>query len=163
MSVDVLNPRANDAGVAKQSGTTSTKTKTVYSEEEREEFRQIIDRKILKTEKLIAFLTGSTENFNGTNDTGPEYKGPIEEGKSTYDKEQNMRDRVRQEKFLEDLKEARARTYSPFFGRCRETGKLIPKDRLKAVPHATLCADAKEKVNGNGKLRPYHQLSSKRF
>ena len=87
------------------------------------------------------------ENFinnqnNGTDDTSPTFKA-FEEGAETLSKEQNAILASRQEKFLRDLKHALIRIENKTYGVCRVTGKLIPKERLQAVPHATLSIEAK--------------------
>ncbi len=79
---------------------------------------------------------------NGTDDTSPTFKA-FEEGAETLSKEQNAILAGRQEKFVRDLKNALIRIQNKTYGICRVTGKLIPKDRLMAVPHATLSIEAK--------------------
>ena len=79
---------------------------------------------------------------NGTDDTSPTFKA-FEEGAETLSKEQNAILAGRQEKFVRDLKNALVRIQNKTYGICRVTGKLIGKDRLRAVPHATLSIEAK--------------------
>ena len=78
-----------------------------------------------------------------TEDTSPTFK-PFEEGSETMSKEANAQLAARQEKFIRDLRNALVRIENKTYGVCRETGKLIPKERLRAVPHATLSIEAKQ-------------------
>ena len=89
---------------------------------------------------LKASLTGSDEN--STDDTSPTYK-VLEEGANTLSKEETTRLAQRQLKFINNLKAALVRIENKTYGICRETGKLIPAERLRAVPHATLSIEAK--------------------
>lgn len=117
-----------------------------YNDTDLQEFKEIILKKIEKAEKDLALLR---ENFinnqnNGTDDTSPTFKA-FEEGAEILSKEQNAVLAGRQEKFIRDLKHALIRIENKTYGICRETGKLIDKERLKAVPHATLSIEAKNK------------------
>ncbi|QNR25927.1 TraR/DksA family transcriptional regulator [Croceimicrobium hydrocarbonivorans] len=117
-----------------------------YSDEELDEFRQIILAKIEKAEADLAVLK---ENFandrnNGTDDTSPTFKA-FEEGSDTMSKEANSQLAARQEKFIRDLHNAINRIENKTYGICRVTGKLISKDRLRLVPHATLSIEAKNR------------------
>jgi DnaK suppressor protein len=117
-----------------------------YSDEELDEFREIIAEKIHKAEQDLAVLK---ENFandrnNGTDDTSPTFKA-FEEGSDTMSKEANSQLASRQEKFLRDLHNAMNRIENKTYGLCRVTGKLINKERLRLVPHATLSIEAKNK------------------
>lgn len=117
-----------------------------YSDEELEEFRAIIEAKI---ENAEAYLSTLKENFandqnNGTDDTSPTFKA-FEEGSDTLSKEANSQLAARQEKFIRDLRNALTRIENKTYGICRVTGKLIDKERLKLVPHATLSIEAKSK------------------
>ena len=80
---------------------------------------------------------------NGTEDTSPTFKA-FEEGSTTLSKEENMKLAMRQEKFINNLKNALIRIENKSYGVCRVTGKLISKERLKLVPHATLSIEAKK-------------------
>ncbi len=115
-----------------------------YSDAELQEFRQIIQEKIDKAEKDLSLINESfiNDQNNGTDDTSPTFKA-FEEGAETLSKEQNAILAGRQEKFIRDLKHALIRIQNKTYGVCRVTGKLIPKERLKAVPHATLSIEAK--------------------
>lgn len=115
-----------------------------YSDAELQEFKQLIQDKIDKAEKDLGLIKESfiNDQNNGTDDTSPTFKA-FEEGAETLSKEQNSILAGRQEKFVRDLKNALIRIQNKTYGICRVTGKLIPKDRLKAVPHATLSIEAK--------------------
>ena len=115
-----------------------------YGEADLKEFKELILNKISKAENDLLLINESLLNNknNGTDDTSPTFKA-FEEGAETLSKEQNAILAGRQEKFLRDLKNALIRIENKTYGVCRITGKLIPKDRLKAVPHATLSIEAK--------------------
>ena len=115
-----------------------------YSDAELQEFKKIIQDKIAKAEKDLALINESfiNDQNNGTDDTSPTFKA-FEEGAETLSKEQNSILAGRQEKFIRDLKHALIRIENKTYGVCRVTGKLIPKERLMAVPHATLSIEAK--------------------
>jgi RNA polymerase-binding protein DksA len=118
--------------------------KTRYSDAELEEFRSIIMDKlelaVRDYEQLKASLTG--QDSNDTDDTSPTYK-VLEEGANTLSKEETTRLAQRQMKFINSLQAALVRIENKTYGICRETGKLIPAERLRAVPHATLSIEAK--------------------
>lgn len=115
-----------------------------YSDADLKEFKDIILAKIEKAEKDLSLINESfiNDQNNGTDDTSPTFKA-FEEGAETLSKEQNAILAGRQEKFIRDLKHALIRIESKTYGVCRVTGKLIPKERLLAVPHATLSIEAK--------------------
>lgn len=115
-----------------------------YSDADLQEFKKIIQEKITKAERDLMVLNESfiNDQNNGTDDTSPTFKA-FEEGAETLSKEQNAILAGRQEKFLRDLKNALIRIENKTYGICRVTGKLIPKERLYAVPHATLSIEAK--------------------
>jgi len=119
-------------------------TKVKYSDKELDEFRVIIEQKIEKAQKHLELLRSSYMNDgnNGTDDTSPTFKA-FEEGSETMSKEANTQLAIRQEKFIRDLKNALLRIENKTYGICRVTGKLINKERLKLVPHATLSIEAK--------------------
>jgi DnaK suppressor protein len=118
--------------------------KTKYSDDELEEFKQIILSKLDKARKDYEILKSSIthEESNDTMDTSPTFK-VLEEGATTLSKEEAGRLAQRQLKFIQHLQAALVRIENRTYGICRETGKLIPADRLRAVPHATLSIDAK--------------------
>ncbi len=117
-----------------------------YSDEELEEFRQIILEKLEKARRDLALLMEAYANLeeNGTSDTSPTFK-VLEEGNAVLTKEENGKLAARTEKFIKALENALVRIENKTYGICRETGTLIPKERLRAVPHATLSIDAKLK------------------
>jgi len=118
--------------------------KVRYSDKELEEFRVLIEEKIQKAKSHLELLKSSYMNDgnNGTDDTSPTFKA-FEEGSETMSKEANTQLAIRQEKFIRDLKNALLRIENKTYGICRVTGKLINKERLKLVPHATLSIEAK--------------------
>ena len=119
--------------------------KTRYSDEELDEFRQVINEKLAVAQRDYDALKASLMNAdsNSTDDTSPTSK-VLEEGANTLSKEETMRLAQRQMKFIQSLQAALVRIENKTYGICRETGKLIPKERLRAVPHATLCIEAKQ-------------------
>lgn len=120
--------------------------KTRYSDEELDEFRQLINEKLAVAQRDYDALKASLMNAdnNRADDTAPTYK-ILEEGANTLSKEETMRLAQRQMKFIQSLQAALVRIENKTYGICRETGKLIPKERLRAVPIATLCIEAKQK------------------
>ena len=124
--------------------------KTRYSDAELEEFRQIINEKLEKAYRDYDLLKASIMNTDGNDvtDTSPTFK-VLEEGASTLSKEEAGQLAQRQMKFIQHLQAALVRIENKTYGICRETGKLIPKERLRAVPNATLGIDAK--VDGRKK------------
>lgn len=120
------------------------KEKTRYSDEELQEFREIIMEKLGKAREDYDILKSSitNEESNDITDTSPTFK-VLEEGATTLSKEEAGRLAQRQFKFIQHLQAALVRIENKTYGICRETGKLIAKDRLRAVPHATLSIEAK--------------------
>lgn len=121
-------------------------TKTRYSDAELEEFRAIIMEKLRAAQTDYEALKLSLTNMDGndTTDTSPTFK-VLEEGAATLSKEEAGRLAQRQMKFIQHLQAALVRIENKTYGICRETGELIPAERLRAVPHATLSIDAKNK------------------
>ncbi|KAA6342660.1 General stress protein 16O [termite gut metagenome] len=119
--------------------------KTRYSDVELEEFRAIIEEKLELAHRNYEQLKLSIMNLDGnsTDDTSPTYK-VFEEGANTLSKEETMQLAQRQLKFIQALQAALVRVENKTYGICRETGKLIPAERLRAVPHATLSIEAKK-------------------
>ena len=103
-----------------------------------------MSKKCLSANKVLELLksTYMNDGYNGTEDTSPTFKA-FEEGSETMSKEANTQLALRQEKFIRDLKSALIRIENKTYGICRVTGKLIKKERLTLVPHATLSIDAK--------------------
>ena len=132
---------------------TSTKTakavkpaaeKTCYSPEELQEFKELILSKIAKAEKDLELLQQAVAGSeNDVSDTAPTFK-TLEEGSNVLLKEENQKLAARQQKFIRDLRAALVRIENRTYGICQATGKLIPKERLMIVPHATMTVEAKE-------------------
>ncbi|REG89096.1 TraR/DksA family transcriptional regulator [Winogradskyella sediminis] len=122
----------------------NTDTKNRYSDKDLAEFKAILQDKINKAEHDLELIKSAYMNDfdNGTDDTSPTFKA-FEEGSATMSKEANSALAIRQEKFIRDLKNAIIRIENKTYGVCRVTGKLINKERLKLVPHATLSIEAK--------------------
>ena len=118
--------------------------KNKYSDKELNQFKVLIEEKIDKAKKDLELLrsTYMNDGNNGTDDTSPTFKA-FEEGSETMSKEANTQLALRQEKFIRDLKSALIRIENKTYGICRVTGKLIKKERLTLVPHATLSIEAK--------------------
>ena len=115
-----------------------------YSDKDLAEFKELILLKKARAEEDLALLKSIFKNDsdNGTDDTSPTFKA-FEEGSETMSKEANVQLAIRQEKFIRDLKNALQRIENKTYGIGRVTGKLIQKERLKLVPHATLSIEAK--------------------
>lgn len=122
--------------------------KTRYSDEELQEFKELILEKLAKAQRDYDLLRADITNTEGNDiaDTSPTFK-VLEEGASTLGKEETGRLAQRQMKFIQHLQAALVRIENKTYGICRETGKLIPKERLRAVPHATLGIDIKNQQN----------------
>lgn len=120
--------------------------KTRYNEEELSEFKTLIQEKIrVAREELILLASSlSSVNTNGTDDTASSGK-TLEDGSASLEKESVNQLAARQKKFIDQLEAALVRIENKTYGICRGTGKLIPKERLRAVPHATLSMEAKLK------------------
>jgi RNA polymerase-binding transcription factor DksA len=117
-----------------------------YSDEELNEFKEIILKKLEKARKDYELYRNAITHGDGndTQDTSPTFK-VLEEGAATLSKEEAGKLAQRQQKFIQHLEAALIRIENKTYGICRETGKLISKERLRAVPHATLSIDAKNK------------------
>ena len=115
-----------------------------YSDKDLAEFKALIQEKIVKAIHDLELIKSAYMNDlnNGTDDTSPTFK-TFEEGSETMSKEDNSQLAIRQEKFIRDLKNALIRIENKTYGVCRVTGKLINKERLRLVPHATLSIEAK--------------------
>ena len=122
----------------------TTETNNRYSDKDLAEFKTLIQNKIEKAIGDLDLIKSAYMNDlnNGTDDTSPTFKA-FEEGSETMSKEATSQLAIRQEKFIRDLKNALVRIENKTYGICRVTGKLINKDRLKLVPHATLSIEAK--------------------
>jgi RNA polymerase-binding protein DksA len=119
-----------------------------YSDEELEEFRAIIEKKLEDARTDLERLKSSLDHSDdhGTSDTSPTFK-MIEDGSETLSREETAQLASRQEKFIKHLEDALVRIENKTYGICRVTGKKIQKERLKLVPHATLSIEAKEKMD----------------
>ncbi|MDE6285656.1 MAG: TraR/DksA C4-type zinc finger protein [Muribaculaceae bacterium] len=122
--------------------------KTRYSDEELQEFRELILAKLETAQHEYDALRASLMNNAGNDvaDTSPTFKA-LEEGAYTLGKEEAARLAERQRQFISKLQAALVRIENKTYGVCRVTGKLIPKERLRAVPHATLSIDGKQDQN----------------
>ncbi|MBW7868380.1 MAG: TraR/DksA C4-type zinc finger protein [Brumimicrobium sp.] len=120
------------------------KEKTRYSDEELQEFREIIEQKIIEATEDLNILKNSLSlrDDHGTDDTGRTFN-MMEDGSDTLSREETAQQALRMEKFITNLKNALIRIENKTYGICRVTGKLINKERLKLVPHATLSIEAK--------------------
>ena len=118
--------------------------KTRYTDEELEEFRTLINEKLAVAESDYQHTMDQIMNrdSNEADDTAPTYHA-LEEGSEVQSKEQLLSMAMRQQKFITGLKAALVRIENKTYGICRETGNLIPKERLRAVPHATLSIEVK--------------------
>ena len=115
-----------------------------YSDADLAEFKELILKKINKAQSDLDLIKSAYMNDlnNGTDDTSPTFKA-FEEGSETMSKEANSQLAIRQEKFIRDLKNALFRVENKTYGTCKVTGKLISKERLMIVPHATMSIEAK--------------------
>ncbi len=119
--------------------------KNRYSDEELQEFKKLILEKLKMAQEDYEMYKNSLTQSDGndTQDTSPTFK-VLEEGAATLSKEEAGKLAQRQLKFIQHLQAALVRIENKTYGICRETGKLISKERLRAVPHATLSIDAKK-------------------
>ncbi|MBS1581051.1 MAG: TraR/DksA family transcriptional regulator [Bacteroidetes bacterium] len=134
--------------VKKQVSTLEAGNKDRYSDSELEEFKAIINAKLEEARKdydLLKQTLANTDN-NGTEDTSPSFK-MIEDGSETLSREETAQLAGRQEKFIKHLEDALLRIRNKTYGICRVTGKLISKERLRLVPHATLSIEAKQQMS----------------
>ena len=136
----------------KDNAVSAETTKVRYSDEELEEFRTIINdmldkaRKEYNTLRRVIMHNGS----NDIEDTTPSFKTVEDDGAYQRSKEEASQLAQRQYKFIQNLEAALVRIENKTYGICRETGKLIPKERLRLVPHATLTVEAKEMLAKKG-------------
>jgi DnaK suppressor protein len=122
--------------------------RTRYSDEELVEFKELIERKLADARIDLELLRKSLsyEDDNSTNDTASTFK-MMEDGSETLSREETAQLASRQEKFIKHLEDALTRIQNKTYGICRATGKLIRKERLRLVPHATLSIEAKNAEN----------------
>lgn len=136
----------------KENAASSEVRKVRYSDEELEEFRSIINEMLDKARKEYNTLRRVIMH-NGSNDiedTTPSFKTVEDDGAYQLSKEEASQLAQRQYKFIQNLEAALVRIENKTYGICRETGKLIPKERLRLVPHATLTVEAKEMLAKKG-------------
>ncbi len=119
--------------------------KNRYSDDELQEFKDIIDAKLIEATEDLEMLRDSLSHKgdHGTNDTGRSFN-MMEDGSETMMREEMAQLAARQEKFIKNLNNALVRIENKSYGVCRVTGNLIRKERLKLVPHATLSIEAKK-------------------
>lgn len=122
--------------------------KTRFSDKELEEFKEIINKKLEEASEDLKMLKASLSHSDdhGTDDTGRSFN-MMEDGSETLSREEMAQLASRQEKFIQNLRNALVRIENKTYGICRVTGKLIQKERLKLVPHATLSIEAKNAQN----------------
>jgi RNA polymerase-binding transcription factor DksA len=133
--------------VKKQVSTLEPASKLRYTDEELVEFKDLIMRKLDEARKDYDLLkqTLANNDNNGTDDTSPSFK-MIEDGSETLSREETAQLAGRQEKFIKHLEDAQLRIRNKTYGICRVTGRLISKERLRLVPHATLSIEAKQQM-----------------
>ncbi len=119
---------------------------TKYNEKELKEFKELIEMKLELAQEDLSQLRSSMshKDDNTTEDTAPTFK-MMEDGSETMSREETASLAARQEKFIQNLQNALLRIKNKTYGICRVTGKLIPKERLRLVPHATLSMEAKQR------------------
>lgn len=119
---------------------------TKYSKSDLDEFKALIEQKLeLAKEDLSQLRSSMSHKYdNSTEDTSPTFK-MMEDGSETMSREETASLAARQEKFIMNLENALLRIKNKTYGICRVTGKLIPKERLRLVPHATLSMEAKQR------------------
>ena len=122
--------------------------KVRYSDEELQEFKELILEKLAQAREEYEMLRGAVNHSTSddTEDTSPTFK-VLEEGASSLSKEESGQLAARQYKFIQNLENALIRIENKTYGICRVTGKLIPKERLRLVPHATLSVEGKNEMN----------------
>lgn len=121
----------------------NTQEKVRYSDEELAEFKELLLERLARARKDLELLNEHVAGKgNNADDTAPTFK-ILEEGSSVLSKEENSQLAARQYKYIQNLENALVRIENKTYGVCRMTGKLIPKERLRAVPHATLSVEAK--------------------
>jgi DnaK suppressor protein len=145
LQIDINKPLIKKGNVAAPKPFVNTEDKrTRYSDKELTEFKELILEKLKEAQTDYDLLkqTLSNEDNHGTDDTSPSFK-LLEDGSDVMSKEETAQLASRQEKYIVNLKNALVRIENKSYGICRVTGKLIPKERLRSVPHATLGIDAK--------------------
>jgi len=139
--------------MAEELNTKQPLERTRYSDAELEEFKEIIIKMLVDAKEQYASLR-NVVSHNGSNDiedTSPAFKTVEDDGSYQLTKEEASQLAQRQYKFIQNLEAALVRIENKTYGICRVTGKLIPKERLRLVPHATLTVEAKEMLAKKGK------------
>lgn len=145
LHIDITKPLIKKAQVVEPKPFVNTKDdRSRYSDKELAEFKELILEKLKEAQTDFDLLkqTLSNADNHGTDDTSPSFK-LLEDGSDVLSKEETAQLAIRQEKYIVNLKNALMRIENKTYGICRVTGKLIPKERLRSVPHATLGIDAK--------------------
>lgn len=145
LQIDISKPLVKKGNTAEPKPFVNTAdSRTRYSDKELAEFKELILEKLKEAQQDYDLLkqTLSNEDNHGTDDTSPSFK-LLEDGSDVMSKEETAQLASRQEKYIVNLKNALVRIENKSYGICRVTGKLIPKERLRSVPHATLGIDAK--------------------
>jgi DnaK suppressor protein len=145
LQIDINKPLIKKGGAPAPKPFVNTEdNRTRYSDKELAEFKELILEKLREAQTDYELLkqTLSNEDNHGTDDTSPSFK-LLEDGSDVMSKEETAQLASRQEKYIVNLKNALVRIENKAYGICRVTGKLIPKERLRSVPHATLGIDAK--------------------
>ena len=139
----ILFTRPNSV-IAKTAKVLPIDNRTRYTDAELKEFKVLLEKKLDEASRDYELLknTLSHKDDHGTDDTSPTFK-LLEDGSDVLSKEETSHLAARQEKYIQNLKNAQFRIANKTYGICRVTGKLIPKERLRSVPHATLSIDAK--------------------
>lgn len=149
LQVDLSKPLIKKQGEKTPKPFVNTKdNRSRYTDKELAEFKELILEKLKEAQTDYDLLkqTLSNEDNHGTDDTSPTFK-LLEDGSDVMSKEETAQLASRQEKYIINLKNALVRIENKSYGICRVTGKLIPKERLRSVPHATLSIDAKLNQN----------------
>jgi DnaK suppressor protein len=149
LQVDLSKPLIKKQGEKSPKPFVNTKdNRSRYTDKELAEFKELILEKLKEAQTDYDLLkqTLSNEDNHGTDDTSPTFK-LLEDGSDVMSKEETAQLASRQEKYIINLKNALVRIENKSYGICRVTGKLIPKERLRSVPHATLSIDAKLSQN----------------
>ena len=145
LHIDITKPLVKKPQAAQPKPFLNTSdNRSRYSDKELTEFKELIIGKLqeAQTDFDLLKLTLSNADNHGTDDTSPSFK-LLEDGSDVLSKEETAQLAIRQEKYIVNLKNALMRIENKTYGICRVTGKLIPKERLRSVPHATLSIDAK--------------------
>ncbi|MDZ4838872.1 MAG: TraR/DksA C4-type zinc finger protein [Bacteroidota bacterium] len=127
--------------------TNSQPEKTRYNDIDLLEFRELINKKLEKAKAELEYLQESIKNPGDGDDDSMSANKMMEDTNSSNEKEQNSQLAERQRKFIKNLEDAMVRIENKTYGICKETGKLISKERLRAVPHTTLSIEAKLKAS----------------